>query len=678
MKNSNLQCKMPNKMLSAIFFFLPVFSINAQQPFSGKVVDAANGSPIESVRVTSSKYATTAYSAQNGAFTLQPGEEFPCRADSQIIFVEDGFTVSLSDQHGDQSRYTDKNVPLSLSLCDLNGRTVQRMTERSSAIAIAGNRLSSGVYVLAAGGFPARTILVSRNRIVASVSKSVRMKATTLPPTCHRNDTLYFCKYGYITAAYAKNGLAAGVPVTLRKKRWIASDLHNHSVLTDGMELQDTLCSIAFGRGGLDAYVNSEHGGSGRYSRDTAGASLVDQLGQAITRPRWFTLINYSWPKLLGQRKLYPDKLILQGLEWDCPGYEHASVGIISDAEQPQGIAYFDYMFGFNNYDISLRELPNYNDYLPENAMKGIEWLKAHYPATSYCFINHPSREAVGPYPIEAFRNFNTSAPEICFGFEGMPGHHKDPYRGGYGYIYNDRNGTWGGADYVLATVGGLWDALLGEGRHFYTIVDSDFHNRVKDFFPGEYAKTWIAVTDTGAQAWLAGMRTGDMFIAHGDLISTLEFSVDDGIYTAWMGSELHTAADSVSISIRFSSPLKNNYNDTPLVDHIDLIAGAITGTIDPSDPDYTNPVNKSAAVLHRFTASDWLTDPNGQHTINLSLPIGRSMYVRLRGTNLPVNTPGEVDASGNPMVDIDLMNTEAIAWNDLWFYSNPIFVYKK
>jgi transposase InsO family protein len=58
-----------------------------------------------------------------------------------------------------------------------------------------------------------------------------------------------------------------------------------------------------------------------------------------------------------------------------------------------------------------------------------------------------------------------------------------------------------------------------------------------------------------------------------------------------------------------------------------------------------------------------------------------RSMYYRLRGTNHPRSTPFETDAAGNPLVDS--LATEnlgldgaAEAWADLWFYSNPIFVY--
>jgi hypothetical protein len=50
-------------------------------------------------------------------------------------------------------------------------------------------------------------------------------------------------------------------------------------------------------------------------------------------------------------------------------------------------------------------------------------------------------------------------------------------------------------------------------------------------------------------------------------------------------------------------------------------------------------------------------------------------MYIRIRGTNHPLNTPGELDGAGNPLPDIAAENSAAKAFSDLWFYSNPVFV---
>jgi len=49
-------------------------------------------------------------------------------------------------------------------------------------------------------------------------------------------------------------------------------------------------------------------------------------------------------------------------------------------------------------------------------------------------------------------------------------------------------------------------------------------------------------------------------------------------------------------------------------------------------------------------------------------------MYFRLRGTNLGVDVPGQTQ-DGQPLVDEVGQNDEAMAWKDIWFYSNPIFL---
>ena len=78
-----------------------------------------------------------------------------------------------------------------------------------------------------------------------------------------------------------------------------------------------------------------------------------------------------------------------------------------------------------------------------------------------------------------------------------------------------------------------------------------------------------------------------------------------------------------------------------------------------------------------------------------------KSQYFRLRGTYLPVNTPNETDANGNPLTDdttrgltipctdaacpnhlnknattgVKYSGYDVASWADLWFYSNPVFV---
>jgi hypothetical protein len=253
--------------------------------------------------------------------------------------------------------------------------------------------------------------------------------------------------------------------------------------------------------------------------------------------------------------------------------------------------------------------------------------------------------------------------------------------------------------------VGGLWDALLGEGRRWFNFANSDYHSHWTaggdDFYPGEYQKTYVYAkySDRAGKYSLSeiadGMRSGNAYFVHGDLINALEFTVRGQEDSAVMGQSMYIKdrrwkKEPVVITIRFKSPSLNNHGDVPLVDHIDLIAGEIRGMIDPASPDYTKATNESTKVIASFTAADWHTDRDGYHVINYRIrDLDKSTYFRLRGSNLACGTPYETGPANalpssdycSPLADALVTQNLGIdgaeeAWNDLWFYSNPIFVY--
>src|SRR4029078_4941910 len=93
-------------------------------------------------------------------------------------------------------------------------------------------------------------------------------------------------------------------------------------------------------------------------------------------------------------------------------------------------------------------------------------------------------------------------------------------------------NRTYGGCDFMIAKVGGVWDALLGEGRRMWTVGDSDFHFKTAQdqfssgYFPGECARTSVWVDGAGMPAVLRGLRSGKVFAVFGDLVSGLDFAI--------------------------------------------------------------------------------------------------------------------------------------------------------
>jgi hypothetical protein len=122
---------------------------------------------------------------------------------------------------------------------------------------------------------------------------------------------------------------------------------------------------------------------------------------------------------------------------------------------------------------------------------------------------------------------------------------------------------------------------------------------------------------------------------------------------------------------------------NAPVLDHVDVIRGMVTGYKTPGSADYSGAwpsntnwlstsgvtaglsavpaaaKNTSAAVIKTFAAtggSAWTSvSGNTEYkamTFRISA-VNASQYVRLRGTNLPASVPYETDASGNPLSDL-------------------------
>lgn len=521
--------------------------------------------------------------------------------------------------------------------------------------------------------------------------------------------------------------------ITTPGPQWLAGDIHNHTFLTDGSHPETQVVWNAFSRFGLDFMANSEHGGTS--ARDVTGvAPAAGGLGDTASatngvirtptqRWRWETLRDASYPLLLGASGLqsqYPDQVLVQGVEWNVPTHEHASVGLL--ASSGRDVSDFEYQFDASDKDRSRDsgwvstvnttsgatapvkvpaaiEQDRFGNALVKrnathaDAVAAAAYLEAHYATSAYVVVNHPSRQQ--RFSAAHLRDLNEAAPDVVIGIEGFPGHQKEPSRGGYGNgpFYDATNATtgtsdttyrartYGGADYMLAKLGGLMDSFWGEGRRFWVFLNSDFHSAASsaDFWPGEYGKTWVFAPGRAPADVLAGMRSGNAFIVQGDLVEVLDVRVTAGGRSATLGGELVVSPGTpVTVTVEFRSPAYNNAGDVPRVDHVDLVAGAVTGKKDRADPiAWASETNPSAAVVKRFTAADWTAD-GALRTMSYTFTPSSSSYLRLRGTNQRVGG-AKLEANGEPLMDeastTSSTNTIDKAWADLWFYTNPVFV---
>jgi hypothetical protein len=500
---------------------------------------------------------------------------------------------------------------------------------------------------------------------------------------------------------------------TVPTGRWTAGDLHVHTFQSDDTQqiwTLDQVLSRTFDTFGLDWVAISNHLRSSKYDNDgkeIPGGPIPFSLGMA----------KYEVPRIqaLQASGKYSDKTILSSFEWDMPTHDHANIGILTggamSAEALKAVNQFEYLFTnrpatmFAPADVAAWDAKDARAYSTHaDSLQAIAWLKKNHPDTSYLQLNHPSRNP-GKYTAAQLREMNDLAPDIFFSIEGMVGNQMEPNRGGYESDYIPANlpsRVYGGVDYLVAKVGGTWDALLSEGRRIWNVADSDFHfatslgRNSSGYAPGEYAKTHLWGDIHDAPSLLNALRSGRSFGANGGLIDALDFRVTGTAGNGEMGSELAAkAGEELKITIRFKSPQRNNYefqlgsgiyaNVKPVVDHIDLIAGDVGAREQPGTPGYARDTNPSTRVIKRFTANDWARDAEGYNTVSFTVIASGNQYFRLRGTNLGVNVPGETVA-GDPQPDakIDQPSADHVArfnainarnYSDLWFYSNPVFV---
>jgi hypothetical protein len=448
-------------------------------------------------------------------------------------------------------------------------------------------------------------------------------------------------------------------------RTWLAGDHHIHShysVTWKANEADPSQPPVAVVTGDarypipVNAQMAREFGLSWMVSTDHGGPQ--------------HSKVNFeqAYPELLQSREDVPEVIQFYGMEFDTPGADHSSLIIPKTDGEREALREIEQRF-------SKREpWPADKSWDAEPRMvEALRFMKA--TATPPVLIaNHPSRSAteMGGYgddrPAE-LRDWNDAAPNVAIGMEGAPGHQAgtlnadgsiDPKgsRGGY-----SRAPTMGGFDQMTARLGGFWDSMLGDGRRWWITSTSDSHVHYtdggSDFWPGQYSKTYVLARKEHDDI-LNGLRNGRIFVTTGDLISGLDVLAASGGREANIGGELSvTAGQDVAVTIRVRDPAAaNRMGHASEVARVDLIVGDVAGPAASRDTD-ANPTTK---VLKRYTATDWKRDGE-MLTMRFVIPdVRQSFYVRVRGTNTSELEPLPDPRGENP-------------WDDLWFYSNPVFV---
>ncbi|RLV50405.1 PHP domain-containing protein [Nocardioides mangrovicus] len=430
-------------------------------------------------------------------------------------------------------------------------------------------------------------------------------------------------------------------------------------------------------------------------------------------------------PDIRAAREEYGEQtLVFQGLEWNIPAAEHGTVFVHPGSNEVAVLKEFE-----NSFDGVVNNTTASSTANESAALRGLDFLAASVTKgrvkDAMFFANHPARKGIdSPHEIRGWRD---QQPRIALGMEGAPGHQAAgipaPYGPGSGRGYYDNSPsansfagyplasyvTYGGFDWMTATVGGLWDSLLAEGKPWWITANSDSHQVYADdsarpvgqdtqayfdangrygdpvhgstgpnltqgdFWPGYYSRTHVGAEQFGYAAVMQGLRAGRVWVDHGSLLGSLDVRVrpagsrDPGYP---LGSAVRCRrGQQLELVVSIVTQDQPNWAEfVPALAKVDVIRGTVTGAVSDKDT-FTTPTTK---VVKTFD----VTGRRGQ--ITLTYPLGRAdqpFYLRVRGsdgkrTAAGINGAG-VDAAG-PQADA-LGNADP--WNDLWFYTNPIWV---
>jgi hypothetical protein len=201
-------------------------------------------------------------------------------------------------------------------------------------------------------------------------------------------------------------------------------------------------------------------------------------------------------------------------------------------------------------------------------------------PVLPVVFVNHPGRNySSASAPPVTFESLKKAEPSIVLGLEGAPGHQRGTPIGAYPADVRliDR---W---DPLAAGIDGMWDQWLRKGLDVWAaIANSDFHNERDDFWPCEFAATWLYAPDRTVDGVIRALRAGSFFAEHGHIVSEVELLVrlDDQARAIVPGETVSTRAGAhATVSLQMKVPPADYLGRTNRIDTVELIGISATRT---------------------------------------------------------------------------------------------------
>ncbi len=337
-----------------------------------------------------------------------------------------------------------------------------------------------------------------------------------------------------------------------QRGQWLKADTHMHTKFSDGSFTVDEVADQAV-RFGCDVMAITDHG---------------DRDLQAAT-PEYMAAIRAA-------RQRHPELILLAGIEWNIPpwdGREHVVVLVPPQPDEEQILAQFKARF-----DDYLRETHD-----PALAEEALRWLSQQTSAgqgAPLAIYEHPSRKRkdVTELPAE-FRRLRAVSDRLV-AMAGAPGHQRSSRVGDYRGPLQPVD-RW---DPAVAELGGAWDVLLQEGLDVWAAhAVSDFHSTGSDYWPGEFAETWLWVPERSAGGVFQALKAGSFFAAHGHIVRGAQIRVlAEGLdRPAISGETIQVPAGAtVTVELEFEVPSRDFQGQPNKIDEVELVCVTNTRSV--------------------------------------------------------------------------------------------------